>query len=51
MGLAALRFIKSHPAWMAGGGLLLAAWRPGFIWKWLQRGWVTWQIVHKLHGS
>ena len=48
-GLAALRFIKSHPAWMVGGGLF-AVLRPGFIWKWVSRGWVTWQLLHKLRG-
>jgi DNA-binding transcriptional regulator YdaS (Cro superfamily) len=49
--LAALRFIQRHPAWIVGGGVLLAALRPGLAWKWLRRGWVTWQIMHKLRGS
>ena len=49
-GLAALRFIKSHPAWIVSGGVLLAALRPGRVGKWLRRGWVTWQIMHKLRG-
>ena len=49
-GLDALRFIKRHPAWVVGGGVLLAALRPGRTWKWLRRGWVTWQIMHKLRG-
>ncbi len=49
-GLAALRYIKSHPAWIVGGSFLLAALRPGRAGKWLRRGWVTWQIVHKLRG-
>ena len=49
-GLAALRYIKSHPAWIVGGVVLLAALRPGRVGKWLRRGWVTWQIVHKLRG-
>ena len=49
-GLAALRFIKSHPAWLVGGGVLLAALRPGRVGKWLRRGWVTWQILHQLRG-
>jgi hypothetical protein len=50
LGLAALRFIKSHPAWLVGGGVLLAALRPGRVGKWLRRGWVTWQILHQLRG-
>jgi hypothetical protein len=49
-GLAALRYIKSHPAWIVGGVALLAALRPGRVGKWLGRGWVTWQMVNKLRG-
>ena len=49
-GLAALRYIKSHPAWIVGGGVLLAALRLGRVGKWLRRGWVAWQMMHKLRG-
>lgn len=49
-GLAALRYIKSHPGWLIGGGLLLAALRPGRVGKWLGRGWVAWQMISKLRG-
>ncbi|EKD98944.1 MAG: hypothetical protein ACD_23C00203G0001 [uncultured bacterium] len=49
-GLAALRYIKRHPALMVGGGILLATLRLGRLGKWLQRGWVAWQLLHKLHG-
>lgn len=49
-GLAALRYIKSHPAWIVGGVVLLAALRPNRIGKWLGRGWVTWQMMRKLRG-
>lgn len=49
-GLAALRYLKSHPAWIIGGVVLVAALRPGRIGKWLRRGWVGWQIIHKLRG-
>jgi hypothetical protein len=49
-GLAALRYIKSHPAWIVGGVVLLAALRLGRVGKWLGRGWVTWQMLHKLRG-
>ncbi|MDP2155884.1 MAG: YqjK-like family protein [Sulfuricella sp.] len=48
--LVALRYIKSHPAWIVGGVVLLAALQPGRIGKWLGRGWVTWQMMHKLRG-
>lgn len=50
-GLAALRYIRSHPAWIVGGAVLLAVLRPGRIGKWLGRGWVTWQMVRKLRGG
>lgn len=49
-GLVALRYIKHHPAWIVGGGILLAVLWPGRIGKWLGRGWVTWQMMHKLRG-
>lgn len=49
-GLAALRFIKRHPAWMVGGGILFAALRPARVGKWLHYGWVAWQVVHRLRG-
>ena len=49
-GLAALRYIKNHPAWIVGGVALLAILRPSRIGKWLGRGWVTWQMMRKLRG-
>ena len=49
-GLVALRFIKRH-AWIAGGGFLLVALRPGLVWKWLPRSWVAWQIVYKMRDN
>lgn len=48
--VVALRFIKSRPALIVGGAALLAALRLGRIGKWLQLGWVTWQMMHKLPG-
>ncbi|MGA9992823.1 MAG: YqjK-like family protein [Thiobacillaceae bacterium] len=49
-GLAALRFIKRHPAWIVGGVVLFGALRPGNVGRWLRRGWVTWQVVRRLRG-
>lgn len=49
-GLAVLRYIKHHPAWLVGAGALLVALRPGRVGKWLRRGWVAWQIIHKLRA-
>jgi hypothetical protein len=50
-GLAALRFIKRHPAWIVGGAVLIAAVRPGPAGKWLGRGWLAWRIVQQLRGK
>lgn len=49
-GSAALRFIKSHPTWIIGGVVLVAALRPGRVGKWLRRGVIGWQIIQKLRG-
>jgi hypothetical protein len=43
-GVAVFCYIRSHPALMAGGALLLAALRLRGIGKWLQRGLLMWQI-------
>lgn len=51
-GLDALRFIKNHPLWVVGGGLLLlTAVRPGRAGKWLGMGWTAWKILLKLRGK
>ena len=49
-GINALRYIKSHPEWIVGVVVLLAALRPGRVGKWLGRSWVTWQMMYTLHG-
>ncbi len=46
-GLNALRVVKRHPEWIAAGVLLLAALRPHGVGKWLGRGWVAWQMIHR----
>lgn len=48
-GLAALRYIRSRPTWMIGGGVLIAALRIGRA-KWLGRAWLAWQVVSKVRG-
>lgn len=50
-GLAALRYLKSHPVWIVGAAALLAALRPGRVGKWLQLGWGTWQMRHILRSN
>ena len=47
-GLAAFRYIKGHPAFLVGGGIVLTVLRPRRAGKWLRRGWVVWQVVRKL---
>jgi hypothetical protein len=49
-GLRVLRYIGRHPEWIAGVVVLIVALRPGRAGKWLGRGWVTWQVMHKLRG-
>lgn len=49
-GLTALRYIKRHPESIIGGIVLLAALRPGRVGKWLGRGWMSWQLMHRLRG-
>lgn len=46
-GLAALRYIKSHPAWIFGSAVLLAALRIGRVWKWARSARATWQVMHR----
>jgi hypothetical protein len=50
-GVAAFRYIGRHPAWIVGAALLLAALRPRRTGKWLQRGWVVWQMGRRLSRS
>lgn len=50
-GISALRIIKSHPALLAGGVALIGILRPVRMGKWLQRGWLGWQIFNKLRGK
>jgi YqjK-like protein len=46
-----LRYIRRHPQWIFGGIALLAILRPRRAGKWLGRGWVTWQLMHRLRGG
>ena len=51
-GLEAVRYIKRHPICAAGASLgLLTAMRSSRASKWLQRGWLVWQVVRKLRGK
>lgn len=47
-GLSVLTYIRRHPTWIVGGGLLVAALWPGWAIPWFRRGWVAWRFLHKL---
>jgi hypothetical protein len=47
-GLAAIRYVRRHPALMVGAALLLATLRPRRVGTWLQRGWLAWEIGRRL---
>ena len=49
-GLAALRYVRQHPVWLAGGVAVVAALRRFRTGKWLTRGMLAWQMVRKLRG-
>lgn len=51
-GVAGFRYIGRNPAVMLGvAALLFVVLRPRRVGKWLQRGWLVWQIGRKLRGS
>ncbi len=47
-GVAVLRYVRSHPILWVGASLLLAAFRPRRVGRWLQHGLMTWQIGRRL---
>ena len=51
-GIAAVRYLRSHPALIVGGALLVAALRPrrAGAGTWLQRGLLAWQIGRRLRS-
>lgn len=49
-GLAAFSYIKKHPVLMLGGTTLIALLRPTRLGKWLQRGWVAFEIARHLQS-
>jgi len=50
-GLTALRYARRHPQWLIGGIVLLALLQPRHVGKWMGRGWVSWQVMHRLRGG
>ena len=49
-GVAAVRYVRGHPALLVGAALVLAALRPRRVGAWLQRGWLAWRIGRRLRG-
>lgn len=47
-GIAAFDYVKRRPGLIAVGALVLLAWRPRRIGRWLERGWLLWQVGRKL---
>jgi hypothetical protein len=50
-GVAVFRYIGRHPLLLGGAALLLVAWRPRRAGKWLQRGWLVWQVGRRLRRN
>lgn len=50
-GVTVARTLGRHPLLLAGAAALLVAWRPRGAVKWLQYGWMTWQVVRKLRTT
>lgn len=49
--VAGIRYVRRHPVLMMGAALLLAALRKRQTGKWLQRGWLMWQLGRRLGAS
>jgi hypothetical protein len=47
-GVAAVRYVRRHPVLLVGAALVLVALRPRHAVKWLQRGWLLWQVGRRL---
>ena len=47
-GLRVLRIVRQHPQWLIGAIAVYAVFRPRNIGRWLQRGWVGWQLAQRL---
>lgn len=50
-GVAAVRYVRSHPALLVGAGVFLVALRPKRALAWLQRGLVAWKVLRKIRAA
>jgi hypothetical protein len=44
LGIATANYFKQRPALLVGGIAAVALLRPGFLFKWLKRGWLAWRF-------
>lgn len=49
-GLVAVQAIRRNPVWLVGSAVLLVVLMRGNSMKWLQRGWVAWQMLRGLRS-
>lgn len=49
-GVEAVRWMKRHPAVLAGAVALSVALRPRSAFTWLKRGWTAWRLVRRLRA-
>ena len=49
-GVALLRTAGRHPLLLAAAAALLVVWRPRRALRWLEYGWMGWQLLRKLRG-
>ena len=50
-GLAAIRFVAHHPAWILGSVFAPTALQPGRLGSWLRRGAAVFQLVGRLRSA
>ncbi len=50
-GVAMVRSAGRHPLLLAAVAVLLVLWRPRGAVRWLQYGWMGWQLVRQLRGG
>lgn len=50
-GIAAVRTASRHPLLLVGVAALLVVWRPRGAVRWLQYGWMAWQVARKLRSN
>jgi len=50
-GIVVLNYLKKHPIWLVGGGVvLLKILGSGNVRKWLSRGFVKWQLMRNIQN-